>query len=127
MLLDYLGFEIKVGDYVVYGAGRGCLEYGLVTDIAFDERNLGYNHRRTGKIKLARLIKNQKFVWDSDAQTGERIDLGGWKVNRVSQSNAVFTVVLPEDRILNNDNFLKLREFKLEILSGKKIVGNEGV
>lgn len=124
MLLDYLGNEIHVGDYIVYGAGRGYLEYGLVTDI-IDEVNLGYNGWRRGKIKLARLQQNLKFVYDDTTQIGKYIDLGGYKVKCVTQSNAAYTVVLLEDMILNNNDFLLLRRFKQEILNGLKVVGSQ--
>lgn len=76
MKLDMFGHPIEIGNFIIYGSGRGEISYGVVSDITTE-----------GKIK----IKIVEAVFDYAQRDPQ---LTGWKTRILTLTNAV-TLVVP--------------------------------
>lgn len=118
MINDALGKEIRVGDIMIYGAGRGCIEYGLVCEVEEHPRGT-YNGIQyvDSKIKIARVNKNRAYI------RGAIVDYGDWIVKRVTHGNHHNSVVLDDEQCLLKEEYETLLRYRTEILTGAKKVG----
>lgn len=124
MVTDYVGQEIKVGDIMFYGVGRGSLAHGLVIDViegAVDHRGYNASH----KIKVARLSRNQTYEYrvPGDYRTGYFVDHGGWKVKKAQHGNNENSIVLDPMGVVNHEEIHALLRYANEIIAGAKMVG----
>lgn len=120
MITDYVGQEVKVGDVMVYSAGRGAMQWGLVT--ATEEITSEHNPNWVRcKVKVARVTRNRK--WEYNNGNSRTIDYGNWKVTRTWHENSSCGIVLRPEQIVNKQEIDVTMRFASEILAGAKEVG----